>query len=156
MQNSIRRTTIPVQQVPILGSNNPLIEPIRIETPTLLFPLEFGSPVPGTLHKGFALQTVCLPIREAPRRAKYYVAVKHSCYISKTERLVLVDGRTYASYYHNAHKPRKSESPARARSLPRQLLTRLHGDWPCGAKAFLHTPTPATDSCAFRWSTTAY
>jgi hypothetical protein len=69
-KNSIERKT-PVQQVPILGSNNPLIGPIRIGTPTLLVPLEFGAPVPGTIHKGFTLlQTVCLLLCAEPRRAK--------------------------------------------------------------------------------------
>ena len=145
MQNYIRRTTIPVQQVLILRSNNLLIGTIRIGTPTLLVLLEFGSPVPGTLHKGFALQTACLSIREAPRHAKYYVAVKHSCYISKTDRLVLVDGRTYASY-HDAHKPRTSEHPPpRARLPPRQPLTRLCGRsrglaiWGEGVSSYIYT-----------------
>ena len=124
--------------MPILRSNNLLVGTIRIGTPTLLVLLEFGSPVPGTLHKGFALQTACLSIREAPRHAKYYVAVKHSCYISKTDRLVLV------ASYHDAHKPRTSEPPARARSLPRQLITRLCGRsrglaiWSEGVSSYIH------------------
>ena len=143
--------------MPILRSNNLLIGTIIIGTPTLLVPLEFGSPVPGTLHKGFALQTACLPIREAPRHAKYYVAVKHSCYISKTDRPVLVDGRTYASYHDARAQTTDIRTPhprARSRNNFSQDCAAGVGDW--RRRCFIHTPTPATDSCAFRWSTAAY